>query len=106
MNNQEALILGVQSWLDANKDLIIKSVHEAARKSIDNISEIVGVQIAARCRRFLEENKQDFTSAIALQFAINKIENSPRMREMAAEGIGLQNQDPTQPEKPVEGESK
>ena len=79
MDNQQAIIAGVHSWLDANKSIVMQTLHKAAEKAILEIAEIVGVQMSARAGRWYDEHTQEIVSAIALQLAFNEIESNPKI---------------------------
>jgi hypothetical protein len=106
MNNQEALIAGVSAWMDANRDLIVKTYYRAMKDSIDEISLMIGTQVAARCGRFLEENKQDLVSGMQLQLAVNEIIKNPKYITMIGDLNGITEPAVDRPEEKNEPDSK
>jgi len=89
MNNQEALIAGVQAWMDANKDIVLQTYHKAVRESSDEAALMISTQIAARIGRWLNENAADLKAGIALQFSLNQLETDPRIIERIKKQLEL-----------------
>ena len=65
----EAIEKGVFNWLDANKEFILKIIHTAIIKSTENAIEALTAGVMTKIGRFLDENKNDLTAAIAMAIA-------------------------------------
>jgi hypothetical protein len=90
MTNQEAIITAVQSWMTANSEVVFATMRQAIRESIKDVAEIVGYQISANSKRWLDENRTDIIAGMSLQFALNKLETDPKILDMLQKGYNEQ----------------
>ena len=60
MNNQEAIAIGTDRFLENNRDLVLKAIEKAVNNSIPEIAAAVGIQMSARLHKFLNDNRADF----------------------------------------------
>jgi hypothetical protein len=60
MNNQEAIIIGVQKWIENNSAAVQKAITQGVENAMPQIAAEVGVRMAARLGKFMAENKDDF----------------------------------------------
>lgn len=94
MSNEAAIVLGVQKWLEANKDFVGRRIESGAEKGIIAIAEVVGAQLSHKAARWMEENSRDLIAAIAGQVAIGALSELP----------SIKNKPPQNPLEPMPGD--
>jgi hypothetical protein len=70
MTNAEAIAIGTERFLEANKEQVFARIYAGAEAAAMTVAESVGLQISARVAKFLKDNTQDFLAAVAMQAVI------------------------------------
>ncbi len=73
MNNQEAIIKGVVEWMDGSSEVVRSCIEKGSERAFIKATEIVGIKIAEKVNKFLDENREDIITAIAAQMAANAL---------------------------------
>lgn len=73
MNNQEAIVLGVQKWMDNNTHIVERAIMKGAEAASMSVAEAVGIQISQRAAKFMYDNRTDFIAALSSQMAIGAL---------------------------------
>jgi hypothetical protein len=63
MTNDEAIFLGTQKFLESNKEWVGNRIEKGVELATAEIAASIGLQIAARVGKFMENNKADLILA-------------------------------------------
>jgi hypothetical protein len=90
MTNAEAFAIGVERFLEANKEQVFARIFAGAESASISVAEAVALQISARVAKFLKDNTQDFLTAVAAQAVIGaeskRMERNPVAETPTPEG--------------------
>ena len=84
--NQAAIVLGVQKWLESNKDLVEKCLIAGAERGVEQYAIEAGAQTAARVEKWMKENKAELITALAGQMAIGALSEVPGLSKKMKDG--------------------
>jgi O-acetyl-ADP-ribose deacetylase (regulator of RNase III) len=70
MTNQEAIIAGVEKWMDSSKEVVLKCLQTGSERATRAGAEVIALAISARIGQFLEENRAEIITSIAGQLAV------------------------------------
>lgn len=87
-SNQAAIVLGVQKWLESNKDLVERCLITGAERGVEQYAIEAGAQTAARVEKWMKENKTELITALAGQIAIGALSEVPGLSKKLQEEKG------------------
>lgn len=87
MNNQEAIIVGVQKWLENNSEFVGKAVTRGVENAMPEIAAAVGLNMSARLAKFMSENREEFIK-VGKEMTTKAVMDQ-LMEEVAARNINL-----------------
>jgi hypothetical protein len=96
LNNQEAVVLGVQKWMDNNSAIVERALIKGAEAATIEIAEAVGSKIANKMDKWLQANHSEIVTALAGQMAIGALAEVPglnkRLKEQELKAMEVENE--------------
>lgn len=65
----EAIALGVQRWMEANKNAVLEALSAPAEKAGDNAAQLIASGVMLKVGKFLDENRAEIVTATAAAIA-------------------------------------